>query len=164
MFRSRYSVRLAPRTLFQSVRVSGTRDRQLAYCVRRFCFDRGLITGSNHTEGYGLRSKSRPNCNMAVTMSNEQFQQLLERLGGTATNQPPAGPPSGNFAKCSARFSGSKASDVSAFIDAVEIYKDCVQVSDQNALKGLPMLLDGFAATWYQGVKASVGTWAEAIA
>ncbi|KAF2893804.1 hypothetical protein ILUMI_12368 [Ignelater luminosus] len=37
----------------------------------------------------------------------------------------------------------------------MEICKDCMHVSDANALKGLPMLLEGFAATWWQGVKAT---------
>ncbi|KAJ8946159.1 hypothetical protein NQ318_004410 [Aromia moschata] len=48
-------------------------------------------------------------------------------------------------------------------IDAVEIFKDCTKVSDENALKGLPMLLDGFAASWFQGVKSSLKTWEEAV-
>ncbi|RZC37135.1 hypothetical protein BDFB_013012 [Asbolus verrucosus] len=48
----------------------------------------------------------------------------------------------GNFVKCALRFDGKPGSDVNGFIDAIEIYKHCAQVSDMNALRGLPMLLD----------------------
>ncbi|KAF2882955.1 hypothetical protein ILUMI_23183 [Ignelater luminosus] len=64
-----------------------------------------------------------------------------------------------NLVNYPARFKGSKRDDVKAFIDAVEIYKDCMHVSDANALKGLPMLLEGFVAMWWQGVKATTASW-----
>lgn len=35
-------------------------------------------------------------------------------------------------------------------------------MSDENALKGLPMLLDSVAATWWQGVKGTIATWVAA--
>ncbi|CAH1375920.1 unnamed protein product, partial [Tenebrio molitor] len=70
---------------------------------------------------------------------------------------------SGNLADCKSRFAGARGESVAAFIDAVTIYKDCVGVSDLNALKGLAMLLDGAAATWWQGTKATVDTWETAI-
>ncbi|KAF2903455.1 hypothetical protein ILUMI_02731 [Ignelater luminosus] len=62
---------------------------------------------------------------------------------------------SGNLANCTARFKKSKS--------AVEIYKDCMHVSDANALKGLPMLLEGFTATWWQGVKVTTTSWKDAL-
>ncbi|KAL1489747.1 hypothetical protein ABEB36_013682 [Hypothenemus hampei] len=98
----------------------------------------------------------------SVTLSNEQFQQLLQTLTVT---QPRAGSNSitGNFTTCTSRFSASADSDVKAFVDAIQVFKDCAQITDVNALKGLPMLLDGFAATWFQGVKAILQTWQEAI-
>ncbi|KAK4883404.1 hypothetical protein RN001_006723 [Aquatica leii] len=52
----------------------------------------------------------------------------------------------GNFSKCASRFDGFAESDVNAFIDSIVVYKDCRQISDVNALKGIPMLLDGFTA------------------
>ncbi|XP_013147281.1 PREDICTED: uncharacterized protein LOC106110115, partial [Papilio polytes] len=70
---------------------------------------------------------------------------------------------SGNFAKCNTRFDGLKTSDVLAFIDAIEIYKTCVNMSDDVALRGLPMLLTGLAATWWQGVKNSTPSWQAAL-
>ncbi|KAJ8915338.1 hypothetical protein NQ315_008224 [Exocentrus adspersus] len=92
----------------------------------------------------------------SVTLTQEQFQELLSRINNVPVQE-------GNFTKCSSRFNGSKDSDVKAFIDAVQTYKDCSKVSDANALRGLPMLLDGFAATWWQGVKNSTASWTDAI-
>jgi hypothetical protein len=87
-----------------------------------------------------------------LVMSPEQFERLLASL---KTGSSPT--PSGNLADCKSRFPGAKGDD------AVTIYKDCVGVSDLNALKGLAMLLDGVAATWWQVTKATVDTWETAI-
>lgn len=65
---------------------------------------------------------------MSVTLTDDQFQQLLR----TITVQTPPLVASGNFSKCSTRFDGGKDSDVNAFLDAIEIFKDCTQVSDDN--------------------------------
>ncbi|XP_041970596.1 activity-regulated cytoskeleton associated protein 1-like [Aricia agestis] len=74
--------------------------------------------------------------------------------------------PGGNFTKCTARFDGSSHDGevLEAFLDAVEIFKDCAAVSDEHALRGLPMLLEGDAAIWWRGVKSSVATWHDALA
>ena len=48
-------------------------------------------------------------------------------------------PASGNFTKCTARFDGDPDSSVEAFIDAISIFKDSSNVSDENALRGLPL-------------------------
>jgi len=66
--------------------------------------------------------------------------------------------------KCNSRFDESKDADVNAFIDAIEVYKDCTNISDKNALRGLPMHLDGFATTWFPGVKSSLRDWNRALA
>lgn len=70
-----------------------------------------------------------------------------------------------NFANCTARFSGSSRDPdvLEAFIDCIEIYKEATNVSDQHALRGLPMLLEDEAALWYRGVKATVLTWDDAL-
>ncbi|CAG9133494.1 unnamed protein product [Plutella xylostella] len=74
-------------------------------------------------------------------------------------------PPLGTFAKCTARFvgAGRSADQLDAFIDAVQVYKECANVSDEHALRGLPMLLEGDAAVWWRGVRASVAGWAAAL-
>jgi hypothetical protein len=93
-----------------------------------------------------------------LVMSPEQFERLLASL-----KTGPSPTPSGNLADCKSRFAGAKGESVAAFIDAVTIHKDCVGVSDLNALKGLAMLLDGAAATWWQGTRATVDNWETAI-
>ncbi|XP_011859164.1 PREDICTED: uncharacterized protein LOC105556681 [Vollenhovia emeryi] len=69
----------------------------------------------------------------------------------------------GNFSRCTSRFDGKKTFDVEAFIDAITTYKDCTNISDENALKGLPILLTDLAATWWLGIKHTVNTWKAAI-
>ncbi|XP_013169615.1 PREDICTED: uncharacterized protein LOC106119246, partial [Papilio xuthus] len=95
-------------------------------------------------------------------MTTEQLLLLINRLSQAAPVSTPTHI-SGNFAKCSTRFDGHKTRDVLAFIDAVEVYKSCVNMSDDVALRGLPMLLTGIAATWWQGVKDSTPTWQDAL-
>lgn len=56
----------------------------------------------------------------------------------------------GNFAKCTSRFDDSKDADVETFIDVIVVYKECSKISDDNALKGLTVLLTGNAATYQQ--------------
>lgn len=70
-----------------------------------------------------------------------------------------------NFTGCTTRFSGSSrnADDLEAFIDAIEIYKECVGMRDDHALRGLPLLLEGQAAIWYVGVKSTVTSWMDAL-
>jgi hypothetical protein len=101
---------------------------------------------SKELHGYGLRPGTQKTIPGNATsgnfvMSPEQFERLLASL---KTGSSPT--PSGNLADCKSRFAGAKGESVAAFIDAVTIYKDCVGVSDLNALKGLAMLLDGAAA------------------
>jgi hypothetical protein len=64
----------------------------------------------------------------------------------------------------SSRFAGKPKEDVEAFVNAITVYQECVDISDDNALKGLPMLLNDLAATWFQGSKSLHKTWTEAVA
>jgi hypothetical protein len=90
-----------------------------------------------------------------ITLTNEQFQQLLN------IQQPRH--EDGNFSTCTNRFAGRTDEDVYTFIEAVSTYKDCARVNDENALRGLPMLLEGLAATWWRGIKNTTDTWVRAI-
>lgn len=40
--------------------------------------------------------------------------------------------PSGKFAKCTACFNGQRTSDVQAFIDSTETYKECSNIEDTS--------------------------------
>ncbi|XP_028158446.1 uncharacterized protein LOC114351431 [Ostrinia furnacalis] len=108
------------------------------------------------------------------------FENLLTTLSTTSTTStgpavPPQSPPmstsesqfrGGSFAKCTARFDGraDDADKLEAFLDAVTTYKECLSVSDEHALRGLPILLVDDAAVWWRGVKNSVYTWDDAVA
>lgn len=50
-----------------------------------------------------------------------------------------------------------------ACIYAFRAYKYCLTVSDNHAVKGMSKLLTDSAATWRQGIKASVNTFDEAL-
>ncbi|XP_072392239.1 activity-regulated cytoskeleton associated protein 1-like [Diabrotica undecimpunctata] len=69
----------------------------------------------------------------------------------------------GNFLKCTARFDITVNADAEAFLDNVITLKDCSQISDENFLRGLSVLLNGFAATWWQGIKYTVLAWEVAV-
>ncbi|KAL1487620.1 hypothetical protein ABEB36_015709 [Hypothenemus hampei] len=95
-----------------------------------------------------------------ITLSKEQFKELLSLITNLSLFQTQEG----NFSTCLSKFNGDKNSDVNAFIDAIETFKDCSKVSDLNALRGLLMLLQDFAAIWWQGVKDSLHNWKDAVA
>ncbi|KAJ8911492.1 hypothetical protein NQ315_010864 [Exocentrus adspersus] len=93
-----------------------------------------------------------------MAMSAEQFQQLLQAVMEIR----PPNAPTGSFSKCTARFNGERSHNtVDNFITTINIYKDIEKIEDADALKGLPLLLTGTAAIWWQGVKNEVTTWNE---
>lgn len=104
------------------------------------------------------------------------FERLLDRVldheTRRASSSPTPGTPTasaapahhpGNFASCTARFSGAPGDSLDGFIDAVEAYKECARVGDDNALRGVSMLLSGDAAVWWQGIKATITSWSDAV-
>lgn len=99
-----------------------------------------------------------------ITMTDAHLNQLIAalRLPAPPSSAGAMGSHS-NFARCTARFDGAPTTDVVAFIDAIEIYKECVAMEDSIALRGLPMLLTEMAGTWWQGVKHSVSSWTDAV-
>lgn len=68
-----------------------------------------------------------------------------------------------HFTHCSKRFGGERSAEtVKAFIDAISYYKATEGISDENALKGFALLLEGAAHTWWSGIKDSVDKWEDA--
>ncbi|KAI5637864.1 hypothetical protein NE865_09379 [Phthorimaea operculella] len=92
-----------------------------------------------------------------IQLTDEQFTELLNRLpANTMANK--------NFTRCSLRFHGERDfNKVEEFVTAVEIYKKIENISDEDALAGLPLLLKDNASTWWQGVRAETKTWSAAI-
>ncbi|XP_045488701.1 uncharacterized protein LOC123690076 [Pieris rapae] len=69
-----------------------------------------------------------------------------------------------SFAKCLSRFSGVRDFNlVEEFINAISIFKKIENISDDDAIEGLGLLLTGQASTWWQGVKSEAKTWTSAI-
>lgn len=106
-----------------------------------------------------------------VTLTNEQLTTLISQitestrlLHSEEIRQPVVQQvTSGNFSKCTARCDGDKSSDVDAFLDFIITYKNCAYISDENALRGIPMLLEGMAATWWRSIKDNIISWNHAI-
>lgn len=68
------------------------------------------------------------------------------------------------FSNCSARFSGGRnTSKIDDFIATILVYKDAENISDTLALTSLPLLLEGYASSWWQGVKSEAKTFEKAI-
>ncbi|KAF5288110.1 hypothetical protein FQA39_LY15497 [Lamprigera yunnana] len=84
-----------------------------------------------------------------------QLERRIQEQGVAPNLMSVSAPKDGNFSKYASRFNGNKGSGVVALIDAIEVYKDCTNISDANALRALSMLLDGFVVSWWQGVKDS---------
>ncbi|XP_075162088.1 activity-regulated cytoskeleton associated protein 2 [Haematobia irritans] len=104
----------------------------------------------------------------ATQMSDEQFRILIETIRSLAPEQrnkvAEEIKSKGSFANCPTRFSGQRDHDaVEVFIDAVETYKEVEQISDKDALKGLSLLFNGLATTWWKGVRREAKTWDEAL-
>lgn len=91
-----------------------------------------------------------------ATFSPDQFSQILAAIAG--------GNKCGSFTQCTARFRGQRdPSAVEEFIAAISVYKGIERISDADALRGMPLLLEEYAATWWIGVKDTVATFEEAV-
>ncbi|KAJ8958078.1 hypothetical protein NQ314_006463 [Rhamnusium bicolor] len=88
---------------------------------------------------------------------------LTQRIKKSSTTTTTTVSKYGTFSNCTSRFDGKVNSNVEASIDSIVVYKDCVDISDKNALKGLPMLLNEPASTWWQGIKSSITTFEDAL-
>ena len=95
-----------------------------------------------------------------VSLTTEQFKQLLETV-----NRPNARP--GSMSNCTARFNGERVpSKVEEFISTVSTFKQRLKVehvTDENAINGMPILLEGDAAEWWRGVKSNAATFADVV-
>lgn len=103
-------------------------------------------------------------------MTPEMVQMLIDGVQARQLNMGPVSPrtvvsnsDNANFAGCRSRFDGETHSDVEAFIDAITVYKECLEISGAHAVKGISMLLTGAAATWWQGIKSTVTSFEEAM-
>ncbi|KAL5291226.1 hypothetical protein ACFFRR_010564 [Megaselia abdita] len=91
--------------------------------------------------------------NQVIQMTTEQLQQLIEAIKGSTVAAAPA-QSKGTFGNCQARFGGNRDHNiVEEFITNVITYKEVEKISDEDALRGLPLLFYSLATTWWQGVR-----------
>lgn len=111
-----------------------------------------------------------------IVMTNEQFQLMLQTIQTSrdsvdrSSGSPGSVSPvrsqitiQGNFARCTNRFSGKDTEDVEIFLNAIQIYKSCENITDENALRGLSLLLEGHAALWWKGISSTTDSWNQAV-
>lgn len=90
---------------------------------------------------------------MALTV--EALEELIRRLR--------APEPVKHFTHCPVRFNGTRNKEaVEDFLSSANFFKETEGITDENALKGLPLLLEETAHTWWSGIASSVTTWQEA--
>ncbi|CAG9137900.1 unnamed protein product [Plutella xylostella] len=90
-----------------------------------------------------------------VNLSTEQFEKLLTTLASKRD---------GSFNTCRANFNGCRDSGrVEAFISAIEVFKKTENISDDDALMAIPLVLSDEAAVWWEGVKEDVKKWEDFI-
>ncbi|KAL0852635.1 hypothetical protein ABMA27_016910 [Loxostege sticticalis] len=91
-----------------------------------------------------------------ASLQKSQTEALRDLLlsvtrANSSTPVQPQDPGNGTLARCKAQFSGRPHESVEAFIDAVEAYSECAQVSSANILRGLAYLFIDEAATCAYG-------------
>ncbi|XP_017469143.1 PREDICTED: uncharacterized protein LOC108361113 isoform X3 [Rhagoletis zephyria] len=105
-----------------------------------------------------------------LTITHEQLKSLIESVRLNIQASANAAAPAtvqtkGSFSNCSSHFRGQRDHEaVEEFINSIVTYKEIESISDEDALKGLSLLLQGLASTWWQGVRKEAKTWADAIA
>lgn len=91
--------------------------------------------------------------NQVIQMTTEQLQQLIEAIKGSTLASAPA-QSKGSFGNCQSRFGGNRDHNaVEEFITNVTTYKAVEKISDEDALRGIPLLFNSLATTWWQGVR-----------
>ena len=91
-----------------------------------------------------------------ITMTENQFAQLMNNLQPRKEKS--------TFSTCTARFSGSRnTTNVEDFIATILVYKEAEDITDSRALFSLPLLFEGYAASWWQGVKQEADSFSKAI-
>ncbi|XP_055842440.1 activity-regulated cytoskeleton associated protein 2-like [Episyrphus balteatus] len=104
----------------------------------------------------GQSSSSVAQVPISISLTESQFSSLLGSLNVREGSR-------STFSSCNARFGGSNSSKVEDFIETIIVYKNAVSISDHFALTSFPLLLDGYASSWWQGVKHEAKSFDEAI-
>lgn len=91
--------------------------------------------------------------NMAITA--ETLEAILRRVQLPAQKK--------HFTHCPVRFNGTRSGEaVEDFLTSADFFKESEGITDENAVSGLSLLLEGSANTWWTGVKTLATTWEKA--
>lgn len=123
---------------------------------------RNILPTSNRQESNVVEEEvaetlnTHPSNMSFITLSQEQFTQLLNNNTQRQNRS--------TFSTCSARFNGGlNTTKIEDFITTILVYKESENISDDMALLSLPLLLEGYAANWWQGVKNEACSFSDAI-
>ncbi|XP_037807267.1 activity-regulated cytoskeleton associated protein 2-like [Lucilia sericata] len=95
--------------------------------------------------------------NVITDFNFDPKTQILAAVGGTSRG--------GSFTQCTARYKGQRdPAAVEKFLAAISVYKDIEKISDADAIRGMPLLFEDYAATWWIGVKDTVTSFEDAKA
>lgn len=90
----------------------------------------------------------------SVNLTIEQFQKLLAVCGQASA------PRSASFATAKFSYSGERdPTVVKIFLATASCFKQVEKLSDEVALKSLPLILKDDAAIWWYSISESVSTW-----
>ncbi|XP_067633886.1 activity-regulated cytoskeleton associated protein 1-like [Eurosta solidaginis] len=100
-----------------------------------------------------------------IRLTKEELKSLIEAaVSGDSKATPTTVQAKGSFTNCTSRFRGKRDHEsVEEFITSIVTYKEIAAISDEDALKGLSLLLVDNASTWWQGVRKEAQTWDAAI-
>lgn len=90
---------------------------------------------------------------MAIQMTGEQFQQLMQAMAQARIEE-------GNLADCTHRFNGKRDYHiVEDFITNVTTYISAKHIREQNAIASFGLLLTDDARRWWDGAKTALRSW-----
>ena len=84
----------------------------------------------------------------------------MSELANTMRQQPKIP----TFSSCTYKFTGERNSIlVEDFIARINAYKESEKISDEHALLSLPLLLEGYTSSWWQGIRNEARTFEDAL-
>lgn len=99
--------------------------------------------------GYSCEDEKSHDGNDMIKRGDEKDERITRRNLYNEDKQPKRTRTiEGNFIKCSLRFAEESNGDVESFIDEIITYKECENISDDNAIKGKRTMLERKAALW----------------
>ena len=102
------------------------------------------------------------NMNQPAAANADVIQLLLQALQGI--QQQPAQPTQITMAQCTNTYNGERDhATVRAFTTNIELFREVSRIPENQALKGLPLLLKGEAQLWWDGISHSVHSWRDAL-